>query len=170
MLLLPEYQLHNGSALDRSTLVKFLQRCYEELFPEQIYDHLAQTVDKYLSKDTPIWWVEFLGSQTETEGKSRAEKFSNWIGCLWLGNAIDQVRGDRHAHIFLLYVMPSHRRQGVGTALMRRAEEWAMARGDRQIGLQVFQNNQAALNLYHQLGYHSQSLMMVKPLFPKPPV
>lgn len=169
MLLLPEYQLHNGSALDRSTLVKFLQRCYEELFPEQNYDHLAQTVDRYLSKDTPLWWVNFLGNQTEIEGKRGIEKFSNSIGCLWLGNAVDQVRGDRHAHIFLLYVVPSHRRRSVGKALICHAEEWAAARGDRQIGLQVFQNNQPALNLYRQLGYQSQSLTMVKPLFPKPP-
>lgn len=176
MLLLPDYQIRDGSTLDRSALVKFLQRCYEELFPEQNYAHLAQTVDKYLSKDTPLWWVEFLGSPTEIASSSyrkdihkKAGNFSSTIGCLWLGNAVDQVRGDRHAHIFLLYVVPEHRRRSVGKALMYHAEAWAVARGDRQIGLQVFQNNQPALNLYRQLGYQSQSLTMVKPLFPKPP-
>ena len=86
------------------------------------------------------------------------------IGCLWVGNAIDQVQGDRYAHIFLLYVKPNHRRQGVGTALMRYVESWARSRGDRQIGLQVFQSNTPALNLYHQLGYNAQSLWMVKQL------
>ncbi|WP_318781317.1 GNAT family N-acetyltransferase [Amazonocrinis nigriterrae] len=86
------------------------------------------------------------------------------IACLWVGNAIDQVRGDRHAHIFLLYVEPEHRRRGIGTALLRYLENWATQRGDRQIGLQVFQSNQAALNLYSQLGYESQSLWMVKSL------
>ena len=88
------------------------------------------------------------------------------MGCIWLGNAIDQVRGDRHAHIFLLYVMPEHRRRGIGSELMRHAEDWARARGDRQIGLQVFQSNQPALALYHQLGYQTQSLWMVKSLSP----
>ena len=81
-----------------------------------------------------------------------------------MGNAIDQVRGDRHAHIFLLYVEPEHRRRGIGTALLRYLENWAIQRGDRQIGLQVFQSNQAALNLYNQLGYETQSLWMVKSL------
>jgi ribosomal protein S18 acetylase RimI-like enzyme len=47
---------------------------------------------------------------------------------------------------------------------MRHAEDWARTRGDRQIGLQVFQYNQPAINLYRQLGYHTQSLLMVKPL------
>jgi ribosomal protein S18 acetylase RimI-like enzyme len=79
-----------------------------------------------------------------------------------VGNAIDQVSGDRHAHIFLLYVVPEHRRRGIGKALMQYVEKWAIARGDRQIGLQVFQSNQPALNLYNQLGYQTQSLWMLK--------
>ncbi|HBY78411.1 MAG TPA: GNAT family N-acetyltransferase, partial [Cyanobacteria bacterium UBA11148] len=68
------------------------------------------------------------------------------------------------AHVFLLYVMPDYRRQGIGSALMRYAENWARARGDRQIGLQVFQANQPALDLYQHLGYQVQSFWMVKPL------
>jgi len=83
---------------------------------------------------------------------------------MWLGNAVDQLQGDRHTHIFLLYVMSEHRRRGIARALMRQAEDWARARGDRQIGLQVFQSNQPALNLYHLLGYQTQSFWMVKPL------
>jgi ribosomal protein S18 acetylase RimI-like enzyme len=74
------------------------------------------------------------------------------------------VQGDRNAHIFLLYVIPEHRRRGIGTALMRYGENWAIARGDRQIGLQVFQSNQSAINLYNQLGYQTKSFWMVKSL------
>jgi ribosomal protein S18 acetylase RimI-like enzyme len=50
---------------------------------------------------------------------------------------------------------------------MRHAQDWARARGDRQLGLQVFQSNQPALSLYHQLGFQTQSLWMVKPLPPQ---
>lgn len=163
MRFLSGYQLLQGSALERATLVKFLQRSYQELFPEQNYLHLAETVDRYLSNETPLWWVEFA-SKAEYVSQS-----SGRVACLWLGNSVDQVRGDRHAHIFLLYVMPEHRRRGIGTALMRHAEDWAASRGDRQISLQVFQNNQPALNLYRRLGYQPQSLMMVKSLVYKPP-
>ncbi|MEB3148387.1 MAG: GNAT family N-acetyltransferase [Sphaerospermopsis sp.] len=84
------------------------------------------------------------------------------IACLWAGNAIDQVTGDRHAHIFLLYVVPSHRRRGIAKALMQHIENWAKQRGDRQIGLQVFTSNTPALNLYQNLGYQTQSLWMIK--------
>jgi len=164
--LLPDYQLRLGSRREQTTLVKFLQLSYQELFPAQEdFSHLGETAKKYFSRETPLWWVESADSAV-SEG-SLSSPLSQPVACLWLGNAIDQVQGDRHAHIFLLYVMPEYRRQGIGSALMRHAEDWARARGDRQLGLQVFYNNQAALSLYHKLGYQTQSLWMVKPLRPQ---
>jgi ribosomal protein S18 acetylase RimI-like enzyme len=146
---IPGYSLRLGSGLDRALLLKFMQRTYRELYPQQTFTHLAQTVEQYLSKETPIWWVE--GAREV-------------VACLWLGNATDQIQGDRHAYIFLLYVAPTHRRQGIGSALMAKAEDWAKKRGDRQIGLQVFQHNQPALHLYERLGYKVQSLWLTKSL------
>jgi ribosomal protein S18 acetylase RimI-like enzyme len=117
---------------------------YQELFPDrQDFSHLAQTVENYLSSDTPLWWVESTESVP--------------IACLWMGNAVDQVSGDRYAYIFLLYVAPEHRRRGIAKALIHKAETWAASRGDRQIGLQVFSHNQVALALYRRLGYQIQS-------------
>lgn len=158
-----------------------MQLTYQELFPEQDFSHLALTVEQYFSKETPLWWVDFVGKPDKINlgDKGNKEAFHSPlaspaspaspascapIACLWVGNAIDQVRGDRHANIFLLYVKPEHRRLGIGKALMRYVENWAMVRGDRFIGLQVFESNTPALNLYHQLGYQTQSLWMIKPI------
>jgi GNAT superfamily N-acetyltransferase len=154
--LLPGYYIRRGSQLERSLLVKFMQRTYQELFPQEDFSHLARTVEQYFSPDTPLWWVEYF-----REGESSPPEI---IACVWVGNAIDQIQGSRHAHIFILYVVPEHRRRGVGTALMKYVENWAIHRGDRQIGLQVFSSNSAALNLYNHLGYQTQSLWMVKSL------
>ena len=175
--LLPGYSIYAGSSIDRALLVKFMQKSYQEVFAEEDFSHLARTVEQYFSKETPLWWVDFLGNRIDARGSMQEEKnkdesihnssFINHpskVACLWVGNAVDQVTSDRHAHIFLLYVKPEHRRRGIGRALMRYVENWAITRGDRQIGLQVFQSNTAAINLYHQLGYQSQSLWMVKPL------
>jgi ribosomal protein S18 acetylase RimI-like enzyme len=167
--LLPGYKIRRGSTLDKALLVKFMQRTYQEAYPQQDFSHLARTVEQYFSKDTPVWWVDFLGEEElrrdqEITSPSSPSSPSSPIACLWVGNAIDQVQGDRHAHIFLLYVVPEHRQRGIGTGLMRYVEDWARARGDHQIGLQVFQSNTAALNLYNQLGYQTQSLWMVKSL------
>lgn len=159
--LLPDYTIHSGSTLDRALLVKFMQRTYQDMFPQQNFSHLSQTVEQYLSQETPLWWVEYSPEQNE-----QVKDISNTrpIACLWMGNAIDQITGLRHAHIFVLYVVPSHRRKGIGTALMEYAENWAKQRGDIQIALQVFQTNTPALNLYNRLGYQTKSLWMTKPL------
>ncbi|OUL33979.1 GNAT family N-acetyltransferase [Nostoc sp. 106C] len=175
--LLPGYSIRLGSALDRALLVKFMQRSYQDIFPQGDFSHLAQTVEQYFSSNTPLWWVDEEAGEEGTKRGGRGDagkelsvspsyhvSASSPVACLWVGNAIDQVGGSRHAHIFLLYVVPEHRRRGIGTALMRYIENWATQRGDRQIGLQVFQSNQAALNLYNQLGYQTQSLWMVKSL------
>lgn len=154
----PGYQLWAGSSGDRATLLKFLHLTYSEIFPESDFPHLAQTVEHYFSPDMPLWWVEAIDQAAV--GLQRRSP----IGCLWLGNAIDQANGSRHAHIFLLYVVAAHRRQGIGSALVNTAETWARARGDHQIGLQVFQFNQPALQLYQSLGYQTQALWMVKSL------
>ena len=171
-LLLPGYSIRKGSTLDKALLVKFMQRTYQEQFPDQDFSHLAHTVEQYFCRDTPLWWVyeqQGTGNQIELPITNHPSLIP--IACLWVGNAIDQVSGDRHPHIFLLYVTPEHRRRGIGKALMAYIEDWAKQRGDasgersyRQIGLQVFQSNTPALNLYHQLGYKEQSLWMVKSL------
>ncbi|MBD2387772.1 GNAT family N-acetyltransferase [Cylindrospermum sp. FACHB-282] len=169
--LLPGYQIRRGSTVDRALLVKFIQQTYQDMFPDQDFAHLARTVEQYFSTDTPLWWVDGEDQEDQEVGRlSGGENLSpssSPVACLWVGNAIDQVQGDRHAHIFLLYVVPEHRRRGIGTALMHYVEKWATQRGDRQIGLQVFQSNKPALNLYHQLGYQTQSLWMLKSLHPE---
>lgn len=156
MNLLPGYTIEQGSTVDQALLVKFMERTYQEQFPNQNFSHLTRTVEQYFSRDTPLWWVY---DEQETKNQHQSP-----IGCLWVGNAIDQVSGDRHPHIFLLYVMPEYRHRGIGKALMNYIENWAKQRGYRQIGLQVFQTNTPALDLYHQLGYQEQSLWMVKSL------
>lgn len=153
-----------------------MHRTYGELYPDRELGHLAQTVDQYFSNQTPIWWVEcHKNSSEEAEispvlpsqqlnPTSEVQNLKSVVGCLWLGNAIDQATGSRHSHIFLLYIAPEHRRMGIGAALVIHAENWARLRGDRQIGLQVFLSNQPALNLYQKLGYQSHSISMLKSL------
>lgn len=151
-LLLPGYYLRSGTGRDRDQLVDFMARTYRESYPQADLSHLPQTVDQFWSEVTPFWFVEAASRPQEP------------LGCLWLGTAVDQVKGDRHTHLFLLYVDPSQRRRGIGTALMRHGEVWAREQGDRQMGLQVFQTNQPALRFYQALGYQTQALWMVKPL------
>ncbi|NER82413.1 MAG: GNAT family N-acetyltransferase [Leptolyngbya sp. SIO1D8] len=146
------YCLRRGSEQDRSLLVRFLCKTYEETVKTTSFIHLTETVSQHFSDETPIWWVE-----TETQSQHP-------VACLWLGNAVDQLQGDRHGYVLMLYVLPEHRRQGIATALLETAQDWSRARGDRQIGLQAFADNAAAIALYRKLGYQIHSLWLTKPL------
>jgi GNAT superfamily N-acetyltransferase len=129
-------------------------KTYQELHPQGQFGHLQTTVEQFLSRETPFWLVELTPNPVGCPP----------IACLWLGNAIDQISGERCAHMLLLYVEPEHRRRGVGSALISQAEGWAQARGDHQLGLQVFATSQAALSLYQRRGYQTQSLWMIREL------
>lgn len=149
--MLPEgFSIGRGSTTDRALLLKFLHRSYREFYPETGFEHLRATLDNYFATDTPLWWVRNQANIA--------------VGCLWMGSSIDQIAGDRHSHIFLLYVLPEYRRQGLGAALMSTAESYAKKQGDRQITLQVFENNQTAKDFYQKLNYSSHSILMSKPL------
>lgn len=162
--LLPGYQLRSGSGLDRALLVKFMQRTYRELSPDANISHLAQTVDQHFSSATPLWWVQPTNaSSTETlSSLPHVHSGVTPVACLWMGQAINQITGYQQAYTFLLYVAPDVRRQGIGTALMHHGEQWAKQQGFHELGLQVFQTNQAALQLYHHLGYRPTSAWMTK--------
>ncbi|WP_017297091.1 GNAT family N-acetyltransferase [Nodosilinea nodulosa] len=145
----PGYALRSGSTLDRATVVKFMERTYAELDPQQPIGHLAATVDRYLGRDTPLWWVMPADSPAPAAG-------------LWLGQATDQRSGVLHPYVLLLYVAPNHRRRGIATGLLGVAHQWATQQGHRQISLQVFSHNRAAQALYSSLGYRPEAVLMKK--------
>ena len=150
---IPGYQLQVGSPIDRAKVVQFMQRNYAELDASQPRHHIAATVDRYLSRETPLWWVMTDDYPTVST-----------IGCLWLGQATDQRLGIVHPYVLLLYVDPQHRRRGVATALLHIAHQWARLEGNQQISLQVFSDNPLAQALYRKLGYQPEAILMKKRL------
>lgn len=55
--------------------------------------------------------------------------------------------------LYALAVLNAHRRRGVGTALVREAEERLLAMGCNKINLQVRTANVAVVAFYRRLGY-----------------
>jgi ribosomal protein S18 acetylase RimI-like enzyme len=70
----------------------------------------------------------------------------------------------RYAFVEELVVLAPWRRRGVGQALMEAAHRWALEQGLREVELNVFAFNTAALGLYDRLGYRPQSLRLVRRL------
>ena len=68
----------------------------------------------------------------------------------------DQHPASRHVADLGLMVAESHRRQGVGTELLRAAVDWARHGGVRKLELHVFPWNTGAIALYEKFGFERE--------------
>ena len=62
----------------------------------------------------------------------------------------------RRGWIYSLAVLPEHRRRGLGSRLMRHAEERLKLLGCPKINLQIMQGNEAVEAFYRKLGYQTE--------------
>lgn len=85
------------------------------------------------------------------------------LGFINLQTAID-FTGEIHSHISDLVVRSTAEGRGVGTALLREAESWAVRRRHRLLALNVFTANHRARGLYERMGFLSDTIRMIKEL------
>ena len=68
----------------------------------------------------------------------------------------DPHPASRHVADLGLMVAESHRRQGIGSALLEQAVSWARGAGVRKLELHVFPWNEPALSLYESFGFERE--------------
>ena len=68
----------------------------------------------------------------------------------------DMHPASRHVADVGVMVVRGGRRQGIGTMLMRVAEDWARSHYIRKLELHVFPHNRPTLELYRGLGYQEE--------------
>lgn len=73
----------------------------------------------------------------------------------------------RRLHINALCVAGTHRRGGVGTALMHAAEDWGRARGAEVVLLETETNNPMSMPFYeHRMGFSAEVVIFRKEIGP----
>ena len=88
------------------------------------------------------------------------------IGGAVAGTALGGYDGHR-GWIYSVAVKPQHRRQGLGSALIRRLEAALSERGCLKVNLQVRASNAEVIAFYERLGYGvEERVSMGKRLYP----
>jgi RimJ/RimL family protein N-acetyltransferase len=75
-----------------------------------------------------------------------------------LSLARDPHPASAHVADLGLMVAPSHRRRGIGRALLEAAVDWAHGAGVRKLELHVFPHNEPALALYEGFGFRREGV------------
>ena len=75
-----------------------------------------------------------------------------------LSLARDPHPASRHVADLGLMVAATHRRRGLGTALLEQAVTWARGAGIRKLELHVFPWNEPAIRLYEAFGFEREGL------------
>jgi ribosomal-protein-alanine N-acetyltransferase len=68
---------------------------------------------------------------------------------------IEVEENTEYGHIVTINVAPRFRRKGVATKLLQEIESFLKQRSIAQIRLEVREDNNSALKLYHKLGYQT---------------
>jgi GNAT superfamily N-acetyltransferase len=99
--------------------------------------------------------------QNEVFIAERAERDGEVVGCLHM-LAMTDFFGRKHAHISVIATTEAAEGTGVGTSLLKYAEEWARTRGMTLLTLNVFDGNQRAKRFYERAGFAPETLRYTK--------
>ena len=112
----------------------------------------ATSYEEAIQRDNPI---ERIKGNFVVKGNFTFGAFDQYklVGMVTLSQEINSKMKHR-ANIFAMYVSPTGRGKGMGKALMEMAIAQAKERGEiEKINLSVVSSNEAAKNLYLQLGF-----------------
>jgi ribosomal protein S18 acetylase RimI-like enzyme len=160
---MPGYVLRSGFVNSRPLLIQFLKAFYQESFPEnqklheRAGDYANYFIDIRFSAKNPLFWVQPSTAYDGIEQINLYTPVEQAMGCLFFEEGGDVYKGQSDGYISFMYVDPSYRRQGIGTAMVEFAKSWARLQGYPQLTLDVLSANLPALGLYQKLGFSPKS-------------
>ena len=137
---------------------------------------LARVAHRLLPTETvsprdPAVMAAFMSSLAEGKllNEPGAEAFIATIdgrpcGVITVHPDADYFTGHPRAYVDILVVAPEAEGQGVGRALLERADAWARDHNCLEVVLDVFAGNEAAMAFYERCGYRPDHVRMAKPL------
>ncbi len=82
------------------------------------------------------------------------------VGDRDVGYCVSTVTADGQGEVDSLYVIPTHRKLGIGHAMMSRTLQWFGQQSVRAISVEVIIGNESALPFYARYGFHPRTLRL----------
>jgi ribosomal protein S18 acetylase RimI-like enzyme len=108
----------------------------------------SSTLERALKQSDDDWATLTRQRASDTNGITYFA-FEGETPC---GMAACRVESDE-AEMFAVWVAPTHRRKGVGLALVEFAGNWARLHGARLLNVGVYDDNAEALAFYRSIGF-----------------
>ena len=103
------------------------------------------------SRDTDEDWLQRADRWNGARSRSFVA-FDADVACGIVGAFLDR-EDPRRAHLVSMWVAPSHRRNGVGRALVHAVLDWAGSKQAHTVYLAVTSNNDIAVTFYRSFGF-----------------
>jgi ribosomal protein S18 acetylase RimI-like enzyme len=91
------------------------------------------------------------------------DPYNRYLGHVWICLTEDTVDFVPVAYIYDIETVEEARRLGIGSTLLKKAEEWARENGATKVSLRVDIDN-PAVEWYRRRGYTERAVIMEKPL------
>lgn len=124
-------------------------------------DHPLESIRRFRREDLESLKHSFPNDSTVIFiAEDEAGEFLGHL--LVMAGYVESSTGELQAWIFDLSVKEGASRRGVGHALVQKAEEFAVEKGMKYIGLGVTTSNERAIHFYEKLGYQEERKRMLK--------
>ncbi len=86
------------------------------------------------------------------------------VGFIHVRGVVEYYSQKAQGHVADLVVAKDAQGFGIGSRLLRQAEDWASIRGFAFLTIAVFERNDDALKLYERRGFQREIVRLIKPL------
>lgn len=114
--------------------------------PEKVYYYDLKTL---IESENSHLVIGYLNGIAVASGYIRIEKSK------------PQHQPDYYAYLGFMYVDPAHRGKGLNSQILNHLKNWAKERNISKLKLEVYAENQNAINAYKKFGFNNHMLEMV---------
>ncbi|MEM7126673.1 MAG: GNAT family N-acetyltransferase [Chloroflexota bacterium] len=160
------YHIRSATPDDLSTILPLFPRLASfELPAHRVATHLwegdAELLRQWANGQAPGCFV-FIAVERGTNDAEHIDDEGGVLGVSMTTLREELLSHEPSAHLEVLVVAQGAEGQGIGRALVAKAEEKARLQGARSMTLHVFAQNRNARHLYHKMGYDEELIRAIK--------